>query len=58
MVEGEELAKIKQIRIEFEKRIRDDLRHQLREDQQWRENIGLQTFGMGDLTKTKERASE
>ena len=57
-MEGEEIAKIKQIRIEFEKRIRDDLRHQLREDQQWRENIGLQTFGMGDLTKTKECASE
>jgi hypothetical protein len=57
-VEGEELAKLKQIRIEFEKRKRDDLRHQLRDDQQWRENIGLQTFGISDLTKTKEFALE
>ena len=39
-VESEELTKLRKLTLEFEKRKRDNLRHQLKEDLQWRENIG------------------
>ncbi len=52
------MVKRKQLLLEFEKRKRDDLRHQLKEDQQWRENIGHQTFGIGDFTQNQESRSE